>query len=85
LLLKVLSNSPITTNHSLLTTNHSLIYELKTLYIIRLSIFTALLLKGIFVLLAIPGLATLWMAGFADMGASLMVVFNGLKALKNEK
>jgi len=54
----------------------------KTVRIIKQNIFTALFLKGIFVLLAIPGLATLWMAVFADMGASLLVVFNGLRALK---
>jgi Cd2+/Zn2+-exporting ATPase len=57
----------------------------KTVRIIKQNIFIALFLKGIFVALAIPGLATLWMAVFADMGASLMVVFNGLRALKNGK
>jgi Cd2+/Zn2+-exporting ATPase len=31
--------------------------------------------------LALMGLATLWMAVFADMGASLIVVFNGLRLL----
>ncbi|MCI0494074.1 cadmium-translocating P-type ATPase [candidate division KSB1 bacterium] len=54
----------------------------KTVRIIKQNIFIALFLKGIFVMLAIPGLATLWMAVFADMGASLLVVFNGLRALK---
>lgn len=54
----------------------------KTVRIIKQNIFIALFLKGIFVLLAIPGLATLWMAVFADMGASLLVVFNGMRALK---
>ncbi len=57
----------------------------KTGRIIRQNIFTALFLKAIFVALAIPGLATLWMAVFADMGASLMVVFNGLRALNGGK
>ncbi len=55
----------------------------RTVRIIKQNIFVALFLKAIFVLLAIPGLATLWMAVFADMGASLIVVFNGLRALKN--
>ncbi|MDZ7400754.1 MAG: heavy metal translocating P-type ATPase [candidate division KSB1 bacterium] len=55
----------------------------KTGRIIKQNIFTALFLKAIFVALAIPGLATLWMAVFADMGASLMVVFNGLRALNS--
>jgi len=54
----------------------------KTVRIIKQNIFIALFLKAIFVILAIPGLATLWMAVFADMGASLLVVFNGLRALK---
>lgn len=54
----------------------------KTVRIIKQNIFIALFLKGIFVALAIPGLATLWMAVFADMGASLLVVFNGLRVLK---
>lgn len=53
----------------------------KTVRIVKQNIFTALSLKAIFVALAIPGLATLWMAVFADMGASLIVVFNGLRAL----
>ncbi|MDZ7262088.1 MAG: heavy metal translocating P-type ATPase [candidate division KSB1 bacterium] len=57
----------------------------KTVRIIKQNILVALLLKGVFVILAIPGWATLWMAVFADMGASLMVVFNGLRALKTGK
>jgi Cd2+/Zn2+-exporting ATPase len=57
----------------------------KTVRIIKQNIFAALSLKAIFVALAIPGLATLWMAVFADMGASLMVVFNGLRALKKAR
>jgi Cd2+/Zn2+-exporting ATPase len=31
-------------------------------------------------LLTIPGWATLWMAVFADMGASLLVTANGMRA-----
>jgi Cd2+/Zn2+-exporting ATPase len=37
--------------------------------------------KVIFFGLALAGFATLWMAVFADMGASLLVVFNGLRLL----
>lgn len=55
----------------------------RTASIIKQNIFIALFLKAIFVVLAIPGLATLWMAVFADMGASLLVVANGLRALKS--
>lgn len=39
-------------------------------------------IKGVFFVLALFGLATLWMAVFADMGASLLVVLNGLGLLK---
>ena len=42
----------------------------------------ALGIKAVFLALAIFGDATMWMAVFADMGASLMVVFNGLRLLK---
>ena len=33
-------------------------------------------------MLALTGQATLWMAVFADMGASLLVVFNGLRLIR---
>jgi Cd2+/Zn2+-exporting ATPase len=33
--------------------------------------------------MALFGIATLWMAVFADMGASLIVVANGLRLLQN--
>lgn len=39
-------------------------------------------IKAIFFILALIGLATLWMAIFADMGASLLVVINGLRLLQ---
>ena len=41
----------------------------------------ALGIKLVFLLLAIFDHATMWMAVFADMGASLLVVFNGLRLL----
>lgn len=41
----------------------------------------ALGIKVLFMVLALTGEATLWMAVFADMGASLLVVFNGLRLL----
>jgi Cd2+/Zn2+-exporting ATPase len=44
----------------------------------------ALGLKAIFLVLAVFGSATMWMAVFADMGASLLVVFNGLRLLRFE-
>jgi Cd2+/Zn2+-exporting ATPase len=39
-------------------------------------------IKVVFFILALLGKATLWMAVFADMGASLLVVFNGLRLLR---
>lgn len=39
-------------------------------------------IKAVFLVLAIPGLANLWMAIAADMGASLLVTFNGLRLLR---
>ena len=54
----------------------------KTIRIVKQNILIALLLKFLFFALAVPGYATLWMAVFADMGASLIVIFNGLRALK---
>ncbi|MBN8746207.1 putative cadmium-transporting ATPase [Xylophilus ampelinus] len=42
----------------------------------------ALGIKAVFFGLAVFGQATMWMAVFADMGASLLVVANGLRLLK---
>ncbi|WP_366143379.1 heavy metal translocating P-type ATPase [Accumulibacter sp.] len=42
----------------------------------------ALGIKGVFLALTVAGLGTMWMAVFADMGTSLLVVFNGLRLLR---
>ena len=42
----------------------------------------ALGIKAVFLVLAVFGNASMWMAVFADMGASLLVVFNGLRLLR---
>lgn len=39
-------------------------------------------IKAVFMVLALAGAATMWMAVFADMGATLIVVANGLRLLK---
>lgn len=39
-------------------------------------------IKGFFLILAAIGLASLWMAVLADMGASLLVIFNGRRLLR---
>ncbi|MEK9803340.1 MAG: heavy metal translocating P-type ATPase [Curvibacter sp.] len=46
------------------------------------NIVLALGIKSVFLVLSILGSATMWMAVFADMGASLIVVFNGLRLLR---
>jgi len=43
----------------------------------------ALGIKAVFLLLAVFGHASMWMAVFADMGASLLVVANGLRLLRH--
>ena len=53
-----------------------------TLGSIRQNIIVALGLKALFLVLAIGGWATLWMAVFADTGASILVVLNSLRLLK---
>ena len=53
-----------------------------TVGIIRANIAFSLLVKGVFVVLTFAGAATLWSAIAADMGASLLVIFNGLRLLR---
>lgn len=50
--------------------------------VLRQNIGLALGIKAVFLALALSGHATLWMAVFADMGASLLVVANGLRLLR---
>lgn len=57
----------------------------RTLGIIKQNIAFALGLKVVFVLLTFAGVATLWMAIAADMGASLLVIFNGLRLLQSHE
>lgn len=57
----------------------------KTLRIIKENIAFALGLKAIALLLVIPGLLTLWIAIFADMGATLLVVLNSLRLMRTQK
>ena len=55
----------------------------RSLRIIRQNIAFALGLKVVFMVLALLQLATLWMAIAADMGASLLVIFNALRLLRD--
>ncbi|MFZ6815560.1 heavy metal translocating P-type ATPase [Undibacterium sp. Rencai35W] len=54
----------------------------RTAAILKQNIAIALGIKIVFFVMAMMGVATLWMAVFADMGASLIVVFNGLRLLR---
>ncbi len=55
----------------------------RTLAIIRQNIIFSLAVKALFVVLTFAGFASLWAAIAADMGASLLVIFNGLRLLKS--
>ena len=55
----------------------------RTLRVLRQNIWLALGIKAVFVGLTLAGSATMWMAVFADMGVSLLVVFNGLRLLRD--
>ncbi len=54
----------------------------KTVKIIKQNIILSIGIKLVFLILAIPGYATLWMAITADEGAALIVIANGLRLLK---
>ena len=49
---------------------------------LKQNIVLALGIKAIFLVLTFSGHSTMWMAVFADMGASLLVVGNGLRLLR---
>jgi Cd2+/Zn2+-exporting ATPase len=49
---------------------------------VRANIVFSLVLKGAFLVMAVAGTATLWMAVLADMGASLIVIGNALRLLR---
>jgi Cd2+/Zn2+-exporting ATPase len=53
-----------------------------TAAVLKQNIALALVIKLIFLAVTFAGMATMWMAVFADMGVSLLVVFNGLRLLK---
>ncbi|TAL91371.1 MAG: HAD family hydrolase, partial [Candidimonas sp.] len=49
--------------------------------VLKQNISLAIGIKAIFLVLALSANATLWMAVFADMGATLLVIFNGLRLI----
>jgi Cd2+/Zn2+-exporting ATPase len=54
----------------------------RTAAILKQNITLALGIKAVFIVMTVVGTATMWMAVFADMGASLLVVFNGMRLLR---
>jgi Cd2+/Zn2+-exporting ATPase len=55
----------------------------RTLRVIRANVAFALGVKAAVFALALAGIATLWLAIAADMGASLLVIANGLRLLRS--
>ena len=56
----------------------------KTRRILIENIIFILLIKGIFIVLGIFGLANMWEAVFADVGTALLAVFNAMRILKGK-
>ena len=56
----------------------------RTSAVLKQNITLAIFTKAIFFGLALAGLASLWMAIIADLGASLAVIFNGLRLLRHK-
>ena len=57
----------------------------RTVAIIRENIVLALALKAAVLVMALFGETTLWMAILADMGATMLVIFNGLRMLQTPR
>jgi Cd2+/Zn2+-exporting ATPase len=62
---------------------HAVRLSRRRLMIVKQNIAFALAIKAVFLVLAVRGWATLWMAVGADMGGSLIVVANGLRARRD--
>lgn len=60
-----------------------ILHSRRTRKVIRQNITFALAVKAVFVVLTLMGHASLWSAIAADMGASLLVIFNGLRLLRD--
>jgi len=54
----------------------------RTLRTIKINVAFSVLVKAVFVALALTGTATLWMAVFADTGVALLVILNGMRLLR---
>jgi Cd2+/Zn2+-exporting ATPase len=58
-----------------------ILHSRRTLSVIRQNVVFSLAVKAVFVVLTFAGQASLWAAIGADMGASLLVILNGLRLL----
>lgn len=56
----------------------------KTVAIVTQNIVFALAIKGVVMALGAAGIATMWLAVFADTGVALLAVLNSLRALKHD-
>lgn len=54
----------------------------KTVAVIKQNISFAIIVKGIFVIATFFGIVNLWLAVFADMGASILVTLNGMRLMR---
>jgi Cd2+/Zn2+-exporting ATPase len=69
-------------NDDLMRVPETIVLSRRTFRILRQNIALALGIKAIFLVLTVAGNATMWMAVFADMGTSLIVIANGLRLLR---
>lgn len=69
-------------NDDLMRVPETIALSRRTFRILRQNIALALGIKAIFLVLTVAGNATMWMAVFADMGTSLIVIANGLRLLR---
>ena len=51
--------------------------------LVRQNVAASLAIKAVFLAMAVAGYASLWMAVLADMGTTLLVIFNGLRLLRD--
>lgn len=54
----------------------------RSLKIIKQNIAASIVVKALFIALAIAGFATLWMAVFADTGIAILVILNGMRLFR---
>lgn len=69
-------------NDDLMCVPETIALSRRTFRILRQNIALALGIKALFLVLTLAGNATMWMAVFADMGTSLIVIANGLRLLR---